>query len=88
MKKFVENATEWVNKGKQWVPLVVVYISMFAMTAVSLWYSNYTAIESGRKFCDIIVTVNNAYKSGNEPITDLGKKLKQDYAELEKRLNC
>lgn len=70
--------------------LLLVYISMFAMCAISIFYADYSVRESGRKFCDIITTVNDAYKDPAvpEPTTELGRKLKQNYADLEERLRC
>lgn len=73
---------------KDKLSLLLVYISMFTMCVLSVWYADYTAKESGRKFCDIINTVNNAYKTNPEPTTEVGKQLKQNYIDLQKRLDC
>lgn len=74
----------------RWWSLAIVYGSMLLLCAASVMYANYSVRESNRKFCDIVTTVNNAYKDPKypQPTTDLGKKLKQDYAELEQRLGC
>lgn len=69
------------------VSVIVIYISMLAMCAFSIVYANYSVKESGRNFCDIITTVNDAYAE-EQPVTDLGRKLKQNYIDLEKRLEC
>ena len=70
------------------VNIAILYFCILSMSAVTLWYSTYTSRETGRKFCDIITTVNAAYKDGPEPTTELGKKIKVQYADLEKRLDC
>ena len=44
--------------------------------------------ETERKFCDIINTVVNAYDTSPGPTTELGKKLKQQYVDLQERLGC
>jgi len=60
------------------------------MCGLSIMYANYSIEENGRKFCDIITTVNDAYQDPGvpPPTTDLGKKLKKNYADLEERLDC
>ena len=70
--------------------LLFVYLMMFGLVGASIFYSSYSVQESGRKFCDIITTVNDAYQDPAypEPTTDLGRKLKRNYAELEDRLDC
>lgn len=73
---------------KDRISWLIVYISMLLMAGGSIWISNENSKENGRKFCDIITTVNGAYKTGPEPTTDLGRKLKADYAALESRLDC
>ncbi len=68
--------------------LFSVYIAMVTLAFTSALWADYSIRENGRKFCDIITTVNEAYQNGPEPTTDLGKDLKRKYAELEKRLDC
>ena len=67
---------------------LVVYASMILLTAASTVYSYNTNLQSDRKFCELIMNVNDAYAGAPEPATDLGKKLKQNYIDLERSLEC
>jgi hypothetical protein len=63
---------------------------MLLVLVMTVLYADYSISENGKKFCDIITTVNDAYQDPDvpEPTTDLGRKLKKNYAELEERLRC
>lgn len=67
--------------------LLIVYIAIFVMFAGNVLYATYSVRENGRKFCAIITTVNDAYAT-EEPKTELGIKLKNDYRQLERDLDC
>ena len=76
-------------EDKTRVMLAVVFTSVLVMTGLNVFYSNERIKESNRYFCDIVMTVNDAYRdSPTPPQTELGKKLQQQYADLERRLQC
>jgi hypothetical protein len=69
--------------------MVVTYVAMFALAASSILYTTISQHNTEQKFCNIITTVNDAYKDAKyQPTTDLGQRLKESYAELEADLNC
>lgn len=67
--------------------LLIVYLAIFVMVAVSVGYSTYAVRDNNRKFCSIITTVNDAYAK-DDPKTEIGIQLKKDYIQLERDLNC
>lgn len=68
--------------------VAVLYITMVVLTSVSIFYSYHTNLQSDRKFCEIVMNINDAYEASEEPRTELGKKLRKNYADLERSLNC
>lgn len=68
--------------------VAVLYVTMLALTGVSIFYSYNTNLQSDRKFCEIVMNINDAYAQSPEPQTELGMKLRQNYIDLERSLNC
>lgn len=78
-----------ISDTKMKASLAVAIIAVAVMTGINVFYSNERIKESNRYFCDIVMTVNDAYRdSPVPPSTDLGRKLEQNYADLERRLQC
>lgn len=69
------------------IAIGMMFATMLVMTALNIFYADHLNRQSNNNFCDIVVTVNDAYRD-NPPSTDLGRKLQQNYADLERRLQC
>jgi len=67
---------------------LVTYFAMVVMAASSIIYTTISQHNTEQKFCDIVTSVNDAYKDYPEPTTDLGRRLKSQYAQLESDLGC
>ena len=68
-------------------PIVVAYLAVVIFVA-SFFYANYTARQTGKKFCESIGIIVEAYKTAPEPPTAVGKKFKISYNNLYKDLGC
>ena len=68
--------------------ILLLNIGSVVYNAESLHVAQVKNEQDQRKFCDVVDTVVDAYKSGAAPITDLGRKLKQEYFDLQERLGC
>jgi hypothetical protein len=64
------------------------YALTFILVAVSVVYTTIAQRNTEEKFCNIVTTVNQAYKDSPEPNTELGRKIKVQYAQLERDLKC
>jgi hypothetical protein len=71
----------------QWYALLAIFASMFALTAVSLGYANYVANESSRKWCELVVTLDDTYTQ-TPPSTPSGRKVAQEIHNLRNSLKC
>jgi hypothetical protein len=67
--------------------LVAIYVSMFAMTAVTLWYANQVAYATGHKFCAIIVRLDDSSRE-TPPTSDRARRYAEDMANLRRDLGC
>jgi hypothetical protein len=67
--------------------LLVIYVSMFVFTLSSILYANHVAAATGRHFCSLVTTLDDAYR-GQPPTTPTGKRLAADVARLRRDLRC
>jgi hypothetical protein len=70
-----------------WYVLVVIYLSMFAAVAATMIYSKHVADSDTRKFCAVVITLDNTYKR-TPPQTAAGKQVAVDMANLRQSLGC
>lgn len=66
---------------------IVIFVSVLAVLAFSIAYTNYVERQSSRKFCATVVLVNDAYRQ-QPPTSDLGRQLAKDYEQLRSDLHC
>jgi hypothetical protein len=71
----------------KWYALLTVYVSMIALAVMSVVYSNRVSTRTSQQFCDIVTTLDNAYRS-QPPQTAIGQKLARDMHELRHTLHC
>jgi len=70
-----------------WYFLVVIYLSMFALVVGTMLYTNYVAEENNRKWCHLLVTLDESYSS-TPPVSALGRKIAADIHGLRADLKC
>lgn len=64
-----------------------IFLSAMLMAGVALVVALRANAESDRKWCEVVTTMDDAYRS-SPPQTDIGRKLANDMAELRRRLGC
>ena len=70
-----------------WYLLLVIYVSMFAFTVVSLLYTDHVATQNEQKWCHLLSTLDTAY-SQTPPKTESGVRVAADVHKLLEQLNC
>jgi hypothetical protein len=78
--------THRVSKST-WYILLVIYTSMMGMTLGSIVYANHVATRSAQQWCNVITTLDDAYKS-QPPTTPTGKKIASEMHDLKISLRC
>jgi hypothetical protein len=78
-----------VNRPAQpvWYSLVAILVSVLVTVAAAVVYTNSTARESERKWCDVVTTMDDAYQVA-PPTTEIGRKLARDIHRLRERFDC
>lgn len=70
-----------------WYLLVVIYVSMAALVFANTLYTNNVAESNARKWCHLLVTLDEAYKA-TPPRTDTGQRVADDIHNLRADLRC
>lgn len=78
--------THRVSRSTVYV-LVVIYLSMAAMVAASILYSNYVSRVNEQKWCHLLVTLDSSYRA-NPPQTPAGRNVAADIHRLLADLRC
>lgn len=72
--------------ARKWA-LAAVFASCFGMFIASLAYTNHAVTDSQRKLCDLVATLDSAYRA-NPPQTATGRLVAAKTHELYLRLDC
>lgn len=67
--------------------IVVAFFACLAVALASVAYSSYVQRESERKFCDLVITQDDAW-SETTPTTATGKRVAAAIAKLRRDLGC
>jgi hypothetical protein len=70
-----------------WYSLVAVVVSMILLTVLGAWYTNRTAAESERKWCELLGVMDEAYSS-SPPRTEIGRQLARAMNKLRSDFGC
>lgn len=70
-----------------WYGLAVVLVSMFAMVAANMLYTNYIAEQDAQKWCHLLVTLDEAYQA-QPPTSPTGRQVAADTHQLRLDLHC
>jgi hypothetical protein len=78
-----------VPAAKKWLlySLLTAALSSLAMGIVSIEYSNYAIRKNQQQWCDVVVTLDDAYKR-TPPQTPAGQRLAEEMARLRSDFNC
>jgi hypothetical protein len=75
-----------------WYAYAAIFASCLMLSISSLLISKKYADDSARKWCDIIVTMDDAYKQprppGTPPLTVTGQRIAKDMHNLRRELGC
>jgi len=67
--------------------LIATYVSSILMVAVAIWYANYVDRQSNRQWCELIVSIDDAY-SGAPATNPSGKKVAEEFHRLRTQFAC
>lgn len=70
-----------------WYALAVIVLSTLTMALLAIGIAQHTARESERKWCSIVVTLDDAYRQ-TPPSSTVGRQLAADMAQLRRDLGC
>lgn len=79
--------TETAISRGHWWSLAVVYFTLLVIAVGNVVYTQHVDHESNRKWCELIMSLDNAYKEA-PPQTPTGIKIAQDVARLRVNLDC
>lgn len=71
----------------RWYVMAAILVSSLSIGLASVVYANHVALESERKWCSIVATMDDAYKA-QPPITESGKNVARDIDKLRSSLRC
>lgn len=79
----------------RWIVLATVVLSMLGVGLAGVVYIGHVDSqreaaerESDRRWCDLLVTMDDAYRSGPPPTTDVGKRVAAAIHTLRVQLGC
>lgn len=79
----------------RWMVLATVVLSMLAVGMAGVVYTGHVDSrraaaerESDRRWCDLLVTLDDAYRSGTPPTTEIGKRVAVAIHDLRAQLGC
>lgn len=67
--------------------LVIAYICVFVVAGLSIWYSNHTNQENNKKWCHVLIAIDDAYKESN-PQTVIGKRIAEEFHQQRIDFKC
>lgn len=73
---------------KSKLSLFIIYMSMFLAVGASVLYSHWVVQENNAKFCRIVTVVDDAFSQAPDPQTEVGRNMKEAYAQTRKDLGC
>lgn len=71
-----------------WYVLIVIYVSMFALTAASIYISQHAAEQSNRRWCGVLRVYHEAAKTNPAPATQYGRDILAQLEQLYADFHC
>lgn len=70
-----------------WWPIMALFGSMILLTVFNVWYTNHEATATGRKFCEIVGTLDDTYKK-TPASSQTGRDVREAMHRLHINLDC
>lgn len=70
-----------------WYILVTIYVSLLAVVGAGIWYTNYTAVQTNRKWCGTLRVFHQSY-GDNPPTTQTGRDIQRQIEQLYVDFHC
>lgn len=77
-----------VHTPRWWYVLVVAFLSSILTAGAALWLSVRFIQASERKWCELVTTLDEGYRTPPGPSTPLGQKIARDVAGLRESFHC
>jgi hypothetical protein len=71
-----------------WYFLLLIYVSMLAVVAAGIWYTNYTADQANRRWCGVLRVYHDAYAGNPAPTTQAGRDIRNQLERLYADFRC
>lgn len=70
--------------------LLIAFASVLAVTFSGIAYSNYVARENNRKWCSVLITIDDAYAEAlkNPNISPSGRRIGEEFHRLRVQFGC
>lgn len=83
----VENNNRTPIPKSIWYSVIASYVSGILITISMFVYTNYIDDQSNRRWCTIVVTLDDTYKQ-TPPLTEVGKKIAESIHDLRIEFDC
>jgi hypothetical protein len=67
--------------------LVMIYVSLLAVVAAGIWYTNYTAEQNNRRWCGTLAVFHHSYQE-NPPPPGAGRDIRRQLDQLYTDFHC
>ena len=67
--------------------LILLFFTVIVIGINSIWYANHVAQQNNRKWCSLVVTMDDAYRQ-QPPTSPTGRKVAADMAALRRQFGC
>lgn len=71
-----------------WYLLAAIYVSMLAVVAVAIVYTNHVADQNNARWCGILRAYHDAYAGNPAPTTPAGKDIRDQLEQLYSDFGC
>lgn len=77
-----------VRTRKPLYQLAVILVSFLLLTAGGVLYTNWVQKDSERKWCDLMVTLDNSYQPNYDKLSGPGKSVADQIHRLRREFSC
>lgn len=70
-----------------WYAVIALVVSCLVIAGISVQYSNYVDRKSNQRWCELLATMDDAYKA-NPPRTDAGQRMAAELRRLRVDFGC
>jgi hypothetical protein len=70
-----------------WYSLLAIMVTAFVLAGTGFWYTNHVQRQGDQRWCDLLVTMDDAYSAGT-PTTEIGRKIAALMRKLRADFDC